>query len=303
MRGRREGGDSMTSKSKKILIIVIILVCAVCVGGFLALDKATNGILSYYSWKTTSSDSGKGTYSDINGITLYYEVHGKGEPLLLLHGGTAFIESFCRQIPALAREFMVIAPDSRGHGRSGDTDAPLSYRTMADDMVQLLKILNIPRAHIVGWSDGGIIGMDIALRHPEMVNKLVLIGANFDVSGLAAEYIESTKKLTPDAPEFAEVRDFYNRIAPEPKRWPVLIDKIKTMWLSQPHYSPNELRRIKSPALIIAGENDVIRESHTKEMARLIRGSRHLIVPGASHLVPIEKYETVNREIIGFLKD
>jgi len=219
------------------------------------------------------------------------------------YGGTVFIESFCRQIPALAREFMVIAPDSRGHGRSGDTDAPLSYRTMADDMVQLLRILNIPRAHIVGWSDGGIIGMDIALRHPEMVNRLVLIGANFDVSGLTAKNIESTKKLTPDAPEFAEVRDFYDRIAPEPKRWPVLIDKIKTMWLSQPHYSPNELRRIKSPALIIAGENDVIRESHTKEMARLIRGSRHLIVRGASHLVPIEKYETVNREIIGFLKD
>jgi pimeloyl-ACP methyl ester carboxylesterase len=293
----------MSSKSKKILIIVLILACAACAGGFFALDKATNGILSYYIWKTTSSNSGKGDYSEINGIAMYYEVHGKGEPLLLLHGGTVFIESFCRQIPALAREFMVIAPDSRGHGRSGDTDAPLCYRAMADDMVQLLEKLNIPRAHIVGWSDGGIIGIDLALRRPEMVDKLVLIGANFDVSGLTAESIEQMKKMTPYSSELAEVRDFYNRIAPDPTHWPVLINKIKGMWLSQPHYSRKELQKIKSPTLIIAGENDVIRTSHTLEMAGLIKRSRHLIVPGASHLVPIERHEIVNREIIGFLKE
>lgn len=293
----------MKLKTKKTIAIIVVVVLAVFIAGFYLFDNTTKGMIAYYAWKAMSSDSGKGSYGDINGIKLYYEVHGKGEPILLLHGGTVFIESFYLQIPPLAREFMVIAPDSRGHGRSGDTDSPLSYSAMASDMVQLLKKLGIPRAHVVGWSDGGIIGIDLALRHPEMVNRLVLIGANFDVAGLTAENVESTRKMTPDSPQFAEVRDFYNRIAPDPKHWPVLINKIRKMWLSQPHYSRQDLQRIKSPTLIIAGENDVIREAHTLEMSRFIKGSQHLIIPKASHLVPIEQYETVNREIIGFLKE
>jgi pimeloyl-ACP methyl ester carboxylesterase len=292
----------MTTAKKKILIIAPTLLVAAAAAAFLAMGSDTRGIISYFAWKALSPRSGEGRYCTVNGHRIYYEVHGRGEPLLLLHGGTAFIESFFMQIPDLAGEFRVIAPDSRGHGRSPDSEEPLGYASMAADMAGLLKELKVEKAYVVGWSDGGIIGIDLAFRHPGLVKRLVVIGSNYRADGLTAGSIEFTKSMNADTGGLSDLRDFYRRIAPDPGHWPVLIGKIREMWLGQPQYTPADLARITAPTLIIAGEHDMIRKEHTLEMARLIRGARCEIVPGASHKVPIEKADLINEMIITFLK-
>ncbi len=287
---------------KKIIIIAAALLIATPVIAYFAAGSETRGIINYYAWKTFNSNSGGGHRVPINDITLYYEIHGSGNPLLLMHGGLVFIESFYSQIPALAKEFMVVAPDSRAHGRSTDTARPLSYRQMAQDMAALLEKLKLKKVDIVGWSDGGIIGLDLAMNRPELVNRLVVIGANFRTDGMTQESLDMTGKMTPDTAEIKPARDFYERIAPDPGRWPVFLEKVKAMWLTQPNYSAMELGRIKAPTLIILGEKDSIRKDHGEELQRTIPGSQLLIIKGASHFVGMEKPDELNKAIIDFLK-
>jgi pimeloyl-ACP methyl ester carboxylesterase len=287
----------------RVFALVVVLVIALPAAGYLLAGKEARGMVSYLVWRAFSPDSGTGGRADLNGIRLYYEMHGSGEPLLLLHGGTAFIESFYCQIPVLARQYRVIAPDSRGHGRSTDTEGPLSYRQMADDMLALMEKLKLGSVDIVGWSDGGIIGLDLAINHPAAVKKLVMIGSNFRADGMSVESIEKLKTLTPDDPFLDESRMFYRRIAPDPSRWPLLIGKIKTMWLTQPHYTAADLAKVRAKTLVILGENDDIRREHGQEMARLIPGARFVVIPGASHLVPMEKPDELNRVILDFLRE
>ena len=291
-----------TISKKKIIIIVTALLIAAPVIGYFAAGRDTRGLINYYAWKAFSTESGTGHRVTINDITLYYEIHGSGKPLLLMHGGLVFIESFYNQIPALAKEFMVIAPDSRAHGRSTDSARPLSYKLMAKDMAALLEKLKMKNVAVVGWSDGGIIGLDLAMNHPELVSKLVVIGTNFRTDGMTAEGLDMTKKMSPDTTELKPARDFYQKIAPEPGRWPVFVDKIKTMWLTQPNYTPADLNKIGAPALIILGEKDSIRKEHGEEMQRNIPGSKLLIIKGASHFVGMEKPDELNRAVIDFLK-
>jgi pimeloyl-ACP methyl ester carboxylesterase len=291
----------MKSRAIKILAIAVAVIVAIAAGGYLSLDGDMKGLVRYYLWKISSRDSGSGRYATVNGISMYYEIHGRGEPLLLLHGGTAFIESFFRQIPALAEKFMVIAPDSRGHGRTADSEKPLSYALMASDAAELLEKLEIKNAFVVGWSDGGIIGLHLAMHRPELVRKLVVIGANYHYNGLTPEFHDMAVKMSPESPEMKETGDFYRMFAPDPKHWPVIVKKIRAMWLSEPDYSAAALGRITCPVLVIAGEHDAIRTEHTREMARLIPRARLEIVPGASHKVPMEKPGAVNAAIVSFL--
>lgn len=287
---------------KRIIISVLVLAIVAPVIAYFSVGRETRGIINYYAWKTLSRESGKGKRIPVNGISLYYEVHGSGKPVLLMHGGLVFIESFYNQIPALAKEFMVIAPDSRSHGRSTDTAQALSYRQMALDMAVLLDQLKIKKADIVGWSDGGIIGLDLAMNRPDLVNKLVVIGTNFNTAGLDPKGVEETKKMTPGTAELKPAKDFYERVAPDPARWPVFFEKVRTMWLTQPNYAPADLKKIGAPTLIILGEKDSIKRDHGEEMQRLIPGSRLHIIQGASHFVGMEKPDELNMAIIDFLK-
>jgi pimeloyl-ACP methyl ester carboxylesterase len=140
--------------------------------------------LVFTVWRAISSQAHGGQYVNINGVRIWYETYGSGTPVLVLHGGTGSLEDMHKQIRALAATRFVVAVDSRGHGRSTDSDAPLSYALMANDMLKLLDQMNIRQTDIVGWSDGGIIGLDLAMHHPERVARLVAIGANYDVDGL-----------------------------------------------------------------------------------------------------------------------
>ncbi|MBV8175385.1 MAG: alpha/beta hydrolase [Verrucomicrobia bacterium] len=235
----------------------------------------------------------------MNGIRLYYEIYGTGDPVVLLHGGLANIEYFGNQIPVFAREFQVIAVDSRGHGRSTRSDQPYSYRLMASDVLSLMDYLNVPKASFAGWSDGAVIGLDIAINHPERVEKLVAFAGNFSVSGLRGDASQSTTfRLYSEL-----VREDYKRLANTPDQYNDFVAALREMWRTQPNYSPQQLGSIKSPTLVIAGEYDeAIKRSHTEEMARLIPNCKLEILPGVSHFAMLQNPEEFNRAVLDFLK-
>jgi pimeloyl-ACP methyl ester carboxylesterase len=251
--------------------------------------------LEFYIWKFIAGEAHGGHRVDINDASIYYETYGAGPPVLVLHGGLGSIEGMSYQIRALATSHFVIAPDSRGQGRSTDSEAPLSYSLMSDDMLKLLDYLHVDRVDVVGWSDGAIIGLDLAMHHPNRIRRLVAISANYDVES-PRESPASVAKIPP-----APVR--YRLLAPDPAHWPKLFRKIVTMWQTQPHYTLNDLGRIKAPTLIMAGEFDAIKRQHTDQLARAIPDSREVIIEGATHAVPVEKPEIVNANVLNFLNE
>jgi pimeloyl-ACP methyl ester carboxylesterase len=242
-----------------------------------------------------ASDSG---LADVNGIKLYYAVYGSGEPLLMLHGGLGHSDVWGAQIPVFAKKYKVIAVDSRGHGRSTRDDHPFGYDLMADDVIALMDKLGIDKASIVGWSDGGIIGLDIAIRHPERLDKLFAFGANYNLSGLKDDidtnptfnaYIERAGKD-------------YERLSPTPKDYDDFVQAIAAMWYSEPDFSKELMMGIKSPVAIADGEHDeAIRPEHTKEMAELIPGAKLVILPNVSHFAFWQDPQLFNKAVLDFL--
>lgn len=274
-----------------------------CVG-FLALTIAaatagvfvntkTNGELWFFLWDFFSRASHGGDHIVVGNVSIYYEVFGSGPPVLVLHGGLGSLVDMRHQIESLAKNHLVIAPDSRGHGRSTDSAGPLSYAEMAEDVHALLDRLAIRKADIVGWSDGGIIGLTLALRYPERVGRLVVIGANFDPAGLVSPPLPDPP--IPPAPRL------YRWIAPDPAHWPVLYRKVTGMWRTQPHFTLDELGRIRSPTLVIAGEFDAVQRAHTDTLAAAIPSAREYIIPGATHQAPVTHPAAVNAQILEFL--
>jgi pimeloyl-ACP methyl ester carboxylesterase len=280
-------------RTTRILALAIIAGFAILGAVIYGTDGPVHRWAGFYLWKLAAGKAHGGQYFDANGVSIYYETYGAGPPVLVLHGGFGSIEGMSYQIKALARSHLVIAPDSRGHGRSTDSDAPLSYSLMSDDMSKLLDHLQIKRADVVGWSDGGIIALDLAMRHPEHVGMLVAISANYDVEGGAESPVADSE--TPPVP----LR--YRFLSPDRAHWPAFYHKVVTMWQTQPNYTLGDLGRIKAPALIMAGEFDIIKREHTAQLAKAIPGSQEVIIEGATHLVTIEKPEIVNSHILTFL--
>lgn len=278
----------------------IAVVCLIAVGVALAwtrFDRANVGVPGFYIWERLTGQGHGGRRADIDGVRIYYETFGKGPPVLVLHGGTGILESMHNQIADLAADHLVIAPDSRAHGRSTDGSGPLHYATMAQDMIGLMDALHIAKADVVGWSDGGVIALDLAMHHPDRIGRVVAIGANFDVAGLT----DVPTRQNPEGLGVAGQRSVYRRFSPTPDRWPVFLAKVETMWAREPHYSATDLGAIRSPVLVIAGEHDEIRRDHTDALARAIPGARELIIPGASHWAPLEEPEPVDAAIRAFL--
>lgn len=286
----------------KVLLALGILL-ALCAGVFVYLDRTSNGIVGFYAWKLVPGNVQEEARVDINDISLYYEAYGEGSPILVLHGGSAFIETMHNQITALAADHFVVAPDSRAHGRTSDAEGvPLSYAQMADDMIALMDHLQIDKADIVGWSDGGNIGLDMANRYPTRVGKLVTYGSNFHPNGLVPEEEGEGINSSPDDPSWEVVRSFYQSVAPDPDHWPVFHGKLMTMWDTQPTFTTDDLGGVSSQVLVMAGEFDSIQESHTREMAASIPDATLVIVEGQDHFAPLMAPETVTPHIIEFLK-
>lgn len=286
----------------KVLLALGILL-ALCAGVFVYLDRTSNGIVGFYAWKLVPGNVQEEARVDINDISLYYETYGEGSPVLVLHGGSAFIETMHNQVTALAADHFVVAPDSRAHGRTSDAEGvPLSYAQMADDMIALMDHLQIDKADIVGWSDGGNIGLDMAIRYPDRVGKLVTYGSNFHTNGLVPDAEGEGINSSPDDPSWEVVRSFYQSVAPDPDHWPVFHGKLMTMWDTLPTFTVGDLGGVSSPTLVMAGEFDSIKEAHTREMAASIPDATLLIVEGQDHFAPLMAPETVTPHIVAFLR-
>jgi pimeloyl-ACP methyl ester carboxylesterase len=268
------------------------LAAIVCATSY-ALNETVRRWGQFYIWRAFSGKAHGSQYIHVNDVTLYCETFGSGPPVLVLHGGFGSILGMSYQIRALAKSHFVIAVESRGHGRSTDANTPLSYSQMSNDMVKVLDRLRIQQSDVVGWSDGGIIGLELAMRHPERVRRLVAISANYDPDGLA--------ESSPSAEHVPHTPLRYWLLAPDPAHWPEIYRKVVTMWRTQPHYTLSDLGRIQTPTLVMAGEYDLIKRDHTDRLAKAIPGSHESIIPGATHLVPIEKPEIVDSQILNFL--
>jgi pimeloyl-ACP methyl ester carboxylesterase len=219
-------------------------------------------------------------YAAVHGLNMYYEVHGEGPPLVLLHGGGGAIPE--RWIPFFAPRFGVVAPEQMGHGHTADAvDREFHYHDMAEDTVELMRQLEIESAVIVGYSDGGIIGLDIAIHHPERVAKLVLTGVNTRVDGYTPEVQEYGRTFDPtDEP----APDWYARISPDGAgHWPVVQGRLKPMWIAEPAFSEAEVGSVRAPTLIIVGDGDIVTPEHAVEMFRTIPDAHLCIVPRAGH--------------------
>lgn len=287
---------STRSKVVLSLIAVVGLVGAAGVGWY-GVERLQHLSPSFDAWKTFSGKAHGGRRAQVGPVNLYYETYGAGPPVLVLHGGAASLESMHYQIVDLARDHLVIAPDSRGHGRSTDVPGPMHYADMAQDMIGLMDQLHIAKADVVGWSDGGNIGLDMAMKHPERVGRLVTIGANYDAAGL----VDPISPASPDNAEFADGKETYQRISATPGNWPVLYRQVTEMWRTEPHYTTDELGRIRSPVLVLAGDHDAVLRSHTDSLAHAIPGAEERIFPHAGHMVLMQEPEAVDGTIRAFL--
>jgi pimeloyl-ACP methyl ester carboxylesterase len=241
-----------------------------------------------------------GHTAEIRGIRMYYELHGAGPPLLLIHGGAGNGMQFEKQIPAFAPHYRIILPDCRAQGRTTDRPGPLTYHDMAEDMIALLDHLKVSKVDVMGWSDGGVIGLDMAIHHPDRLGHLVTFGANFSPDGLQPADVRWNQTATADS--FGPgMRIVWTRLNPEPKHYEEAMNKILEMWRTEPNFTMAQLHSIRAKTMICAGDHDLIRPEHTKELAAAIPGAAMWIVPDASHGAMIEHPDVVNPRVLKFL--
>jgi pimeloyl-ACP methyl ester carboxylesterase len=219
-------------------------------------------------------------FAAVNGLEMFSQIHGDGSPLLLLHGGMASRPE--RWIPFFAPNFRVIAPEQMGQGRTPDlVDRPLHYHDMAEDTIELMRQLGIESASVIGYSDGGIVGLDMAIHHPTRVSALVVTGATARFEGNTQETQEFLRGFDPDS---EPVWDEYARLSPDgADHWPVVLAKLKQMWGVEPSFSNEELESIEAPTLIIIGDRDIVTPEHAVEMFRAIPHAQLCVVPNAEH--------------------
>jgi len=229
-----------------------------------------------------------GRFVKTRGFNMYYETYGVGQPLLLIHGNGGSISNFMYQVPYFSKSYKVIVADSRAQGKSVDTGDSLSYEMMADDLSALLDALHLDSCYVIGWSDGGINGLLLAMRHPGKVKKLAVTGANLwpDTTAVdpvafewALKYNESFEKLT-QTPEIRNKR------------------KVAHLLSYGPHITTEQLKKIQCPALIIGGDHDIILPKHTLLIAASIRRSYLWILPGSGNSTPIYYKDQFN-EVVG----
>nr|WP_244622353.1 alpha/beta hydrolase [Bradyrhizobium ivorense] len=242
--------------------------------------------------------AGRSARAEINGISLFHVETGEGSPVVFLHGGLSNSDYFGLQVPEVARRHRVICVDSRGHGRSTRNAQPFGYDLMTDDVVALLDHLQIPRAAIVGWSDGAIIGLDMAMRHPDRVTRVFAFGANTQTSGLKPDIDKN-----PTFAQFiARAKTEYERLSPTPGEYDQFLQQIEKMWETQPNWTDEQLRAIRAPVLIADGQYDEgIKREHTEYMAATIPGAGLLILPNASHFAFLQDPVLFNAALLDFL--
>lgn len=218
----------------------------------------------------------KGNYAEVNGLKLYYEVHGRGEPLVLLHGGLGMIEMMSELLTTLAKERQVIGVDLQGHGRTADSDRPIRYESMGDDIAVLLHQLGIAQADVMGYSLGASTGLRTAIQHPALVRKLVLVSTSYKRTGWYPEVLASMDQLGAAAAEFMKPSPIYQsyvRVAPKPENFPLLLDKMGDL-MRQPYDWSDAVAGLQMPTMLIFADADSIPPSHMAEFFGLLGGGQ-----------------------------
>jgi pimeloyl-ACP methyl ester carboxylesterase len=233
-------------------------------------------------------------------VELWFDERGQGDgpPVVLLHGGMCTADTWAMQADAFAASRRVLMPEQRGHGHTRDP-GPLTYELMAGDTIAFLEAHAGGPADLVGWSDGGNVGLLVASQRPDLVRKLVTIGSNFHHEGTLPAFLVSVEE-----DGGAMLKPAYDAVSPDgPDHWPVVIEKLTTMWRTGPTMTADDLGRIEAPVLVMAGDDDCIHFEHTLALYGSVPHGQLAVIPGTSHLVPIEKPALVNQLILDFLDD
>lgn len=241
----------------------------------------------------------KSGYAPVDGLKLYYEIHGTGEPLILLHGGVGATEMFNDIMPSLSQNRQVIAVDLQAHGRTADINRPLSYEAMADDVAALIHYLKLDKADVMGYSLGGEVALCTAIQHPDVVKKLVLVSTTLSRDGWYPEIVSGMTQMGTGAAEPMKqtpMYQLYASIAPRPEDWPVLLTKLGEMFRKNYDWS-KDVPTIKAPTLLVVGGADAVRTAHAVQFFELLGGgkrdggwdgsgisnARLAILPGITH--------------------
>jgi pimeloyl-ACP methyl ester carboxylesterase len=235
-------------------------------------------------------------YAPVNGVRIWYAIYGKGDPVILLHGGLANSNYWGNQIPVLAKEYQVIVMDSRGQGRSTRNDKPYGYDLMATDVIGLMDFLKIKQAAIIGWSDGAIIGLDLAIHYPHRLTKLFAFGANSNPEGVVGDNGPITNAVSREQLE-------YEKLSSTPTKYIEQLTQVRKMWATQPNFTEVQLNGITIPTWIVDGDHDeVIKRENTEFMARAIPNAGLLLLPEVSHFAFLQDPEMFNQAVLHFLK-
>ena len=248
---------------------------------------------------TTTAPAGQ--YADVNGLRLYYEVHGQGRPLVLLHGGLQTIDlSFRDLIPLLAGSHRIIGVEMQGHGRTADVEREPTYPDMADDVVALLDHLGLERADVLGFSLGGIVALQLGMRHPERVDRLVLAATHYRPEGYHDLSDPASVRMPTDA-EFAEMRQEYERVAPDPDHFDAFSERLNVLVHGHPGWAAEELRSIEAPVLLVIGDTDFVRIEHAAEMLELIPHAQLAVLPATRHTEVVQETDLLVPVMARFL--
>jgi pimeloyl-ACP methyl ester carboxylesterase len=255
---------------------------------------------SIFAFTQTSTTAAlKSGYASVDGLKMYYEIHGTGKPLILLHGGLGSSDMFNLIMPQLSKDRLVIVVDLQAHGRTGDIDRALSYEAMADDVAALIHYLQIEKTDLMGYSVGGEVALRTAIQHPQVVRKLVIVSATFSRDGWYPEIVAGMTKMGADSAgsmKQTPMYELYAHIAPRPEDWPVLHTKLGEMFRKDYDWS-KDVPAIRAPTLLVFGDADAVRTAHAAQFFELLGGgkkdggwdgsgisnARLAILPGLTH--------------------
>jgi pimeloyl-ACP methyl ester carboxylesterase len=267
-------------------------------------NRATDG---------AQASTGTHGYAPVNGLQMYYEIHGSGRPLVLLHGNLSTIGvDFGRMLPGLARDQRVIAVEQQAHGHTADIDRPLSIRQWADDTAALLRYLDVEQADFFAYSSGTGIAMELALQQPRLVRKLVLASVAYRLDGLHPGLTDGMDELQPEHLAGTPFEEDYARTAPNPGDWPRLVEKIKQLNRQLPEWPAEAVRSITAPTMLVYGDSDIVRPEHAAELFRLLGGgvpgdlaglprSRLAVLPGTTHVTLVHRADWLVPMVTEFL--
>lgn len=243
----------------------------------------------------TSPETG---YAPANGLKMYYEVRGEGEPVIVLHGAYMTVDAMAGIVSELAKTRRVIAVELQGHGRTADAQRPITYEQMADDVAALVEHLGLETTDVFGFSMGSGVAVQLAVRHPEVVRRMVVASVSYSHDGMHPEIIEMLPSITPEMLAGSPMEEEYKRLAPNPDDFPVLVEKLKQLDMTPFAWPEEDIRGIAAPTFLIVGDSDVVRLEHVVEFFNLLGGSvmgdlvgmpvsRLAVLPATLHFQPV----------------